>query len=84
MSKIVNEENIVNKIDNLIKQARQKVAYHVNDVILKTYMEIGKIIVRENLIDSKENKNRGKSLRFISKTLSQKYGKGFLLQIFIL
>lgn len=77
MSEITIQENIVSRIDNLIKRARQKVAYNVNNIILKTYMEIGKIIVEEDLVVEEGYEYKKKSLRSISRILSQKYGKGF-------
>ena len=43
---IINKE-LVNKIESLLKNAREKVVREVNNTLLITYMEIGKAIVED-------------------------------------
>ena len=73
---VVSKE-LVKKIENLLKNARKNFALYVNTNILATYMDIGKAIVDEEIkhVDDLDYKN--KSLRYLSKILTKKLGKGF-------
>lgn len=68
---------LIEKIESLLKLARTKVAVQVNNTLLLTYMEIGKVIVEEQSIHDKDPNYENKSLRYLSKVLTNKYGKGF-------
>jgi len=64
--------NMVSAIKELIEQSRKRVAHEVNVTLLKTYYEIGKVIIEyENSTDNPM------SIRVLSKVLTEEYGKGF-------
>ncbi|MCX7926585.1 MAG: PDDEXK nuclease domain-containing protein, partial [Candidatus Omnitrophica bacterium] len=64
-------------IGKLLQEARKQVARVINDVLLKTYWEVGKRIIEY------EQRGKGRAeygeelLIKLSKDLTQKYGKGF-------
>ena len=68
---------LVEKIESLLKLARTKVAVYVNTTLLFTYMEIGKAIVEEQSKHANDADYENTSLRYLSKVLTNKYGKGF-------
>ena len=77
MQKEIVRKELIEKIEKLLLLARQHVASTINSSLLVTYMEIGKTIYE----DRKENCNvdnyETKSLNYLSKVLSKKYGRGF-------
>lgn len=75
MDELINDE-IIYEIEKLLQDARTHVALEVNNTLLKTYMEIGKLIV-DDINDHNGDKLYEKSLRILSKELTQKFGKGF-------
>jgi predicted nuclease of restriction endonuclease-like (RecB) superfamily len=75
---IINKE-LVNKIESLLKNAREKVVREVNNTLLITYMEIGKAIVEDEKLHIEDIEYENKSLRYLSRNLSSKFGKGFSL-----
>lgn len=75
-NEIVKKE-LVDRIEELIKSARNNVAVYVNSALLVTYMEIGRIIVEEDTLQTDENNRNYKSIRYLSKLLTKKYGRGF-------
>lgn len=71
------EDNLYSKIEELLSVARQKVLQTVNQTMVYTYYEIGKIII-EHEQGGKERAKYGKSLlKNISQKLSGNFGKGF-------
>lgn len=70
------KKELVDKIEELIKSARENAAVYINSALLITYWNIGKNIVEEtrNANDSEYEK---KSLRYLSRILTKKYGRGF-------
>ncbi len=72
MHDIANDK-IVSEIENLLQKARNHVATEVNNTLLSTYMEIGELLVENDL----SFENEEKSLRALSKELTQKFGEGF-------
>ena len=73
---IINKE-LVNKLESLLKNAREKVVREVNNTLLITYMEIGKAIVEDEKLHIDDIEYENKSLRYLSKVLINKFGKGF-------
>lgn len=68
---------MMNEIREVLLNARQRVAVHVNTELLSTYWNIGKIIV-EYEQSSKERADYGKqTLKQLSKDLTREFGKGF-------
>ena len=70
-------QDVYNNIKQLMDQARNKVSREVNNILVQTYWEIGRIIVE----DEQENLNRAeygkKLIADLSKKLTKEYGKGF-------
>jgi predicted DNA-binding WGR domain protein len=69
--------NLISKISALLNEARNKVATAVNQTMVLTYFEIGRIIVEEEQ-NGKERAGYGKQLlKSISARLSSEFGRGF-------
>ena len=68
-------QDVYNNIKQLMDQARNKVSREVNNILVQTYWEIGRIIVE----DEQENLNRAvygkKLIADLSKRLTKEYGK---------
>lgn len=65
------------QIVDLLQSARNKVVRTVNQTMVLTYFEIGKMLVEEEQ-DGKERADYGKHiLKELSKVLTQEFGKGF-------
>ncbi len=76
IEKHINTE-FYNKIAELLKNARQKVVQTVNQTMVYTYFEIGKMIVEEEQ-KGKERADYGKKLlKGLSGKLTNEFGKGF-------
>ena len=77
MYDLTHTDSMMNKIRELLLNARQHVAVQVNTELLSTYWNIGKIIVEHE----QENKDRAdygkKTLKQLSKDLTKEFGKGF-------
>ena len=73
----VTNDKIINEIESLLEKARTYVAVEINNVLLNTYMEIGRIIVED--INAHKNKEdyQTKTISIISRELTKKFGKGF-------
>lgn len=69
--------NVVSQIKSLLEAARQKVATEVNTTLLSTYWQIGKIIVEDEQQHSDRAEYGKQTLKTLSKTLTEEYGKGF-------
>ncbi len=71
------EDKIYSKIEELLSNARKQVVTKVNQTMVYTYYEIGRIIV-ENKQGGKKRASYGKGiLKTISKRLTKHFGKGF-------
>lgn len=69
--------HLANKISELLISARQKVVQTVNQTMVLTYFEIGKMIVTEEQ-QGKERADYGKQIiKSLSKRLTDQFGKGF-------
>ena len=69
--------DIYNSIKILMENARKDVAKQVNSMLVRTYWEIGRIIIEEEQKRS-DRAEYGKQLLIeLSKKLSKEYGKGF-------
>ena len=73
----ITNDKIINEIESLLEKARTHVVIEVNSTLLNTYMEIGKLLVDNNLSFKSEDTSKEKSLRALSKELTKKFGKGF-------
>ena len=77
MQKEIVKKELIEKIDALMKEARKNTAIYINHALLLTYLEIGRAIFEENQLHSNAEGYEQKSIRYISKVMTTKYGKGF-------
>ena len=75
---IENIEIVKNVID-LLENARKKVVTTVNQTMVLTYFEIGRMIVEEEQKGENRAEYGKKILKILSKKLTEKYKKGFSL-----
>lgn len=77
MTKDIEKGQLFHNIRELILITRQKIYSHVNTAMVRTYFEIGRMIVE----DEQKGKSRaeyGKAqLKVLSKQLSREFGRGF-------
>lgn len=77
MSADLTTKQLLDNISALLENARNKVVVAVNQTIVLTYFEIGRMIIE----DEQNGENRAEygkeQLKFISKNLTKKFGKGF-------
>ncbi len=71
------ESKFIQDIKELLKSARNKVYRNINEIMTKTYFEIGKRIVEEEQ-KGKSRADYGKALlKNLSTELTKEFGKGF-------
>ena len=76
MNELINN-TLVEQIKTLLETSRQKIAVEVNTTLLHTYWQIGKIIVEDESLHIGDAEYERKSLRQLSKVLTDEFGKGF-------
>ena len=76
MDKLV-DNKMINKIEKLLQEARTHVAVEVNNTLLRTYMEIGELLVEDINLHENEENYQNKTISMLSKELTRKFGKGF-------
>ena len=76
MDKLV-DNKIINEIEKLLQEARTHVAVEVNNTLLKTYMDIGRLIVDDINIHKNDENYQNKTISMLSKELTREFGKGF-------
>ena len=70
-------DTLFNQIEKVIVSNKTKMAYQINDTLVTTYFNIGKIIV-ENEQNGNIRAEYGKEVLLkLSKKLTNKYGTGF-------
>lgn len=80
MSKLTTNNNLYSQIAQLLQAAKQNVVRAVNQTMVYTYYEIGRMIVEDEQ-QGKERAKYGKQvLKGLSKQLSVDFGKGFSVQ----
>lgn len=80
MSKEAVQDNLYANIANLLRIARQTVVRAVNQTMVHTYYEIGRMIVEDEQ-QGKERAEYGKQvLKELSKKLAAEFGRGFSVQ----
>lgn len=77
MKEIAQYSNMINEIKEVLQSARQNVARQVNAELLTAYWNIGRIIVEHEQHNNIRAEYGQQTLREISKTLTQEFGKGF-------
>ncbi len=77
MTDKISNTKLFSQIVDLLQSARSKVVQTVNQTMVFTYFEIGRMIVEEEQ-NGKNRAEYGKSLlRDLSKVLTSEFGKGF-------
>ena len=77
MNSDLSYQNFIGRISALLNNFRNKIINTVNQTMVLTYFEIGKMIVEEEL-KGKERADYGRQLiPLLSKKLTQDFGKGF-------
>jgi len=71
------EKNFINEIKTLLSNARNRVYQNINEIMTKTYFEIGKRIVEEEQKGQKRAKYGKELLKTLSNELTKEFGKGF-------
>ena len=77
MSKLAVNNNLVDKISELIKNARTQILRNVNHTMVVTYFEIGRMIVEDEQSGNKRADYGDKLITVISDRLTRENGKGF-------
>ena len=60
-----------------MKNARKQISVKINNILVQTYWEIGKIIIEDEQENSERAEYGKKLLKELSKKLTNEYGKGF-------
>ncbi len=76
MNELTNKK-MIEQIKALLENARQRVATEVNNTLLSTYWQIGKIIVEDEQKHNDRAEYGKQTLKTLSKILTEEYGKGF-------
>jgi len=74
---VVQYDNLIEQIGVLLQQGRTHAAYAVNNILVKTYWQIGKYIVEFEQGGLEKPEYGSKLLDKLSIDLTMKYGKGF-------
>ena len=69
--------SLISSIGILLEDARKKVYIQVNQILVKTYWEIGKSIIEFEQKGKEKAEYGSKLFETLAKDLRQKYGKGF-------
>ena len=72
-----NYKKLLDSIGILINQARQKTYQQVNSILVRTYWEIGKLIVEYEQKEGEKVVYGSKQFEKVARELRQAYGKGF-------
>lgn len=70
-------KDVYSSIKELMDNARNRVAREVNNILIQTYWEIGRIIVEEEQGNSDRAEYGKQLITDLSKKLTKEYGKGF-------
>lgn len=77
MSETILQRNLVRNIKALIENAKKQVVRNVNTTMLLTYFEVGKMIVEYDQKGQRRAEYAKKTLKTLSKTLTNEFGKGY-------
>jgi len=80
MTEAVKQNELFIKISELIKTARCKTLKTVNQKMVHTYFQIGKMIIEDEQKGNKRAEYGKYILKNLSKRLSEEFGKGFSVQ----
>lgn len=68
---------LINNIGEVLEKGRQRMFISVNNILVKTYWEIGRLIVAYEQTGKNKAEYGSKIFEKIAKDLKEKYGKGF-------
>ena len=80
MSKIekgIESSMVYLQIKELMENARKQISVKINNILVQTYWEIGKIIIEDEQENSERAEYGKKLLKELSKKLTNEYEKGF-------
>lgn len=70
-------DDVFNSIKILMEKARNEIAREVNNILVQTYWEIGRIIVEDEQDHSERAEYGRELLKDLSKRLTKEFGRGF-------
>ena len=70
-------QDVYNNIKQLMDQARNRVSREVNNILIQTYWEIGRVIVEDEQGNLERAEYGKKLITDLSKRLKKEYCKGF-------
>lgn len=73
----LDHSKLITQIESLLDKARNQVAVQINNTLLVTYMEIGRLIVEDMMEHHDDEDYQKATITTISKDLTNKFGKGF-------
>ncbi|KAA0127479.1 DUF1016 domain-containing protein [Chryseobacterium sp. SN22] len=77
MSEGLTNEQLLKNISALFENARNKMVIAVNQTMVLTYFEIGRMIVEDEQHGERRAEYGKEQLKFLSENLTKKFGKGF-------
>lgn len=75
--KKIEEISVFDTIKTLLQSARKQVIQNVNTTMVRTYFEIGKVIVMHEQQGKEKAEYGAETLNHLSKELTKEFGKGF-------
>ncbi|WP_311532430.1 DUF1016 N-terminal domain-containing protein, partial [uncultured Anaerococcus sp.] len=70
-------DDVINSIKALMERSRNEVARQVNNILLETYWEIGRIIVEDEQGHEQRAEYGKELINDLSRQLTREYGRGF-------
>lgn len=77
IKQVTGYNSLISDIGHLLEEARKKVYYQINLVLVKTYWEIGKRIIKFEQKGKEKAEYGSGLLDNLSWDLTERYGKGF-------
>jgi predicted nuclease of restriction endonuclease-like (RecB) superfamily len=74
---LIQPDDFFSKVSSLLKSARSRVVQQVNNVMVLTYFEIGKLIVLEEQKGEVKSKYGSNLINELSARLTEEFGRGF-------
>lgn len=70
-------KGLLGKVSNLLERARRETVRKINNVIVQTYWDIGRLIVQEEQQGSQRAQYGEYLIERLSKDLTKRFGRGF-------
>jgi len=80
MLKIVKKtdyKSLLERVSNIIEEARKRTVRQINTIITRTYWEVGRLIVEEEQKGKEKAKYGEQLIKKLSNDLTKRFGKGF-------